>query len=219
MSFARLVKTNALVAGLALVAISVTSCNRGPSAIVGPSISASGAGSKALELYDKDGDGKIAGAELDAAPALKAAMTTLDTNSDKAVDADEVAARVNAWAATGTGLTEIRCKVTLDGQPLGGAKVTFEPDPSLGDNIQAADGETNMYGLVTVTIPPEKRPKPNWPSGGQLGLYKVIISKAVNGKETLPARYNTQTTLGQEISNDDPKFKNRNMIFALKSTP
>ena len=39
----------------------------------------------------------------------------------------------------------------------------------------------------------------------------------VNGKETLPARYNTDTTLGQEVSYDDPGVKNRNVIYALKS--
>jgi hypothetical protein len=172
-----------------------------------------------MELYDKNGDGKVAGDELEAAPALKASMKTLDTDGDKAVSADEVAARVKSWAASQTGLMEIRCKVTLDGQPLAGAKVTFEPDPSLGDEIEPSDGETNMYGIVSATIPPEKRPKPDWPSGGQLGLYKVKISKVVNGKETIPARYNAETTLGQEVANDDPRFKSRNLVFALKSTP
>jgi hypothetical protein len=219
MSFVRFVKVSSLIATITVAIGAFSSCSRGPTAIVGPAINASGAGSKAMELYDKDGDGKIGGAELDAAPALKAAMATLDTDDDKAVSADEVAARVKAWEASQTGLIEIRCKVTLDGQPLAGAKVTFEPDPCLGDQLQVSDGETNMYGIVSATIPPEKRPKPDWPSGGQLGLYKVKISKVVSGKETLPARYNTQTTLGQEVANDDPKFKARNLIFALKSAP
>src|SRR5262245_39968653 len=107
MSFARLAKTNLVAAAFALAAISISSCNRGPARVVGPSISPSGAGSKAMELYDKDSDGKIAGTELDQTPALKSALSTLDTNGDKAVDASEVAARVKAWQTTGVGLTGV----------------------------------------------------------------------------------------------------------------
>ena len=35
------------------------SCNRGPSAVRPPSLDASAAGSKAMELYDKNGDDKV----------------------------------------------------------------------------------------------------------------------------------------------------------------
>jgi hypothetical protein len=219
MSFACVAKTNSLVTAMALVAISITSCSRGPSAITGPSISASGAGSKALELYDKDGDGKIAGAELDAAPALKAALATLDTSGDKAVDADEIAARVKAWQGSAAKLTSFKARVTLDGQPLGGANVVFDPDPCLGDDINAASGTTNLYGDVSPTVPPEARPSPNYPGGVQLGLYIVRVTKNANGKESIPARYNAQTTLGQEVSPEDPAFRNRNIRFDLKTAP
>ncbi len=202
----------------AATCVTISACNFGPSAIKPPSISPDGAASKAMELYDKDGDGKISGAELDNAPALKAAMATLDMNGDKAVTAAEITARVKSWQANPAALTGVRALVTLDGQPLGGAEVTFEPDPCLGGDIKAAKATTGIYGDVTPVIPPDQRPSANYPGGVQLGLYIVRITKSVNGKETIPARYNTQTTLGQEVAYDDPAFKNRSIQFNLKST-
>ena len=141
----------------------------------------------------------------------------MDTNGDKAVTADEVTARVNAWKEMRTAMTSVHCRVTLDGEPLAGAKIVFEPEAFLGDDIKAAVGETNVYGDAAPAVPPEQRGAPNLPGGAHLGLYKVRISKIVNGKETVPARYNSQTILGQEVSYDDPAIKNRSMIFALKS--
>jgi hypothetical protein len=170
-----------------------------------------------MELYDKNGDGVVNGAELDQAPGLKAAMTTLDTNGDQGVSAEEVAARVTAWKGMQTGMTTVRCRVTLDGQPLPGAKVVFEPEPFLGTEIKAAIGTTNPFGDVAPSIPPEERAYPKMPGGANFGLYKVRISKIENGKETIPPRYNTETTLGQEVSYDDPAMKHMNMKFELKS--
>jgi hypothetical protein len=182
-----------------------------------PTINASRAGSQAIEMYDKNGDGLVSGDELEKAPALKAALANLDTNGDKAVSADEVTARVNAWKAMKTGMTGVRCHVTLDNEPLGGATVTFEPEAFLGDEIKPAVGLTNPYGDAAPSIPPKDRPAPNVPGGAHFGLYKVRISKIENGKETIPARYNTDTILGQEVSYDDPAMRKMNVTFALKS--
>src|SRR5690348_10428855 len=135
MSMSCLMQPRATVAVFAagVFAISLIGCNFGPKAIKPPSISASAAGSKAMELYDKNGDGVVSGDELDKAPALKAAMATLDTNNDKGVSASEIADRVRSWQANPAALTGVKAKVTLDGQPIGGAEVLFEPDPCLGE--------------------------------------------------------------------------------------
>jgi hypothetical protein len=197
--------------------VSFAACSRGPAPIGQPYIDASRAGKLAMEEYDKNGDGKVSGDELDHAPGLKEALPRLDTNGDGAVSADEVTARVNAWKEMKTGLTFVQCRVTLDGEPLGGAKVTFEPEAFLGDEIKTAVGTTNIYGDAMPVIRPEDRPNPKQPAGVHIGLYKVRISRLVNGHETIPARYNTETILGQEVSYDDPAVKSRNMVFALKS--
>jgi len=168
-------------------------------------------------MYDKNGDGVISGDEFNHAPALKEALPRLDTNGDNGVSADEIAARVIAWKAMQIGMTSFRCHVALDGEPLVGATVTFEPEPFLGEDIKTAIGVTNPFGDAAPAIPKEQRPDPKLPGGIHLGLYKVRISKIVNGKETLPARYNAQTTLGQEVSNDDPAVQRMNMTFDLKT--
>jgi hypothetical protein len=130
-----------------------------------------------------------------------------------------VAERVKAWQAMRTGLTSVRCHVTLDGQPLAGADVVFEPESFLGEEIKTARGKTNQYGDAAPTVPPEERPEPDLPGGVHFGLYRVRISKTANGRELLPTRYNTETILGQEVSYDDPAMQNNNMAFALKSRP
>ncbi len=153
----------------------------------------------------------------DQAPGLKEALKNLDTNGDGGVSADEVTARVNAWKEMKTGLTFVQCRVTLDGEPLSGAKITFEPEAFLGDEIKPAVGITTVYGDAMPVIRREDRPDPKQPAGVHIGLYKVRVSKVENGKETIPARYNTNTILGQEVSYDDPAVKAMKMIFALKS--
>jgi hypothetical protein len=193
------------------------SCSFGPSRIKQPSINASSAGKLAMEEYDTNHDGKVAGDELEKAPGLKAALPRLDTDKDGGVSADEVAARVNSWKAMESAMISVPCRVTLDGQPLVGATVTFEPEAFLGENIKTAFSTTNAQGNVSPIIPKEQRPDPTLPGGANLGLYKVRISKMVDGKETIPARYNTETTLGQEVSDDDPGMKSMNIKFDLKS--
>lgn len=207
----------AILAFMSLTALSFVACSRGPSRVAQPTISPSGAGSAAIAEYDKNGDGIISGDELNAAPALKAALPRLDSNNDGGVSADEVAGRVSAWIKMQSGMTSVRMHFTLDGQPLAGATVVLEPEAFLGDQVKTAVGTTNQFGDVSPSIKPEDRPDPTLPGGAHFGLYKVRVSKMVNGKETIPARFNTQTTLGQEVSYDDPGMKNNNIVFALKS--
>jgi hypothetical protein len=202
---------------VSLLLFASTSCNRGPAPVQQPGINASQAGKLAMEQYDKNGDGVVSGAELDQAPALKAALKNLDTNGDGGVSAEEVTARVNAWKAMKTGMTSVACQVTLDDQPLPDAKVTLEPESFLGDEIKTAFATTSQFGAASPNIPKEQRPDPKLPGGAHFGLYKVRISKIVNGKETVPARYNTETILGQEVSYDDPGIRSNNITYALKT--
>jgi hypothetical protein len=213
----RATKASLLPAGMILIA--VASCRYGPSAVKQPAIDASSAGKLAMEMYDKNNDGNVAGDELENAPALKAALPRLDTNGDGGVSADEVASRVQAWKDMQSGMTGVHMHFTLDGQPLTDAKVTLEPEAFLGDDVKAAFGTTNQFGDAAPSIPKEQRPDPSLPGGAHFGLYKVRVSKIVNGNETIPARYNMQTTLGQEVSYDDPGMKSNNITFALKKSP
>lgn len=197
--------------------LALAGCGGGPERIEPPAIDAGAAGSQAVELYDKNGDGAVAGDELEAASPLKACLATLDADSDGNVTAAEVTRRVETWQGTRGGVTSVLVYVTMDGSPLPGATVTFEPEPYLGQEIQAAVGVTNIDGVAAPMIPKEKRPTPNMPPGMQLGLYKVRISKQAGGTETIPAKYNAETTLGQQVAPDDPAVIRHRIEFDLKS--
>jgi hypothetical protein len=212
----RLLLRTASMATVGLLAI--TSCSQGPAPVRPPSIDASEAGETAIERYDTSGDGLISGDELESAPELKAALPRLDADEDQAVSAEEVSARIEHWQATGMGLTSFGFTVTLDGRPLDGATVTLEPAVFLGDDIRPAVATTDMFGTGGPSVPKDQRPTAATPPGVQLGFYRVKISKIVGGKETIPARYNLQTTLGQEVSPDVPEIANRRVVYALSSS-
>ena len=205
-----------LLLPLALLA-PICGCGGGPSAVLPPKIDASNAAALAMEAYDTDGNGFVEGEELENAPGLRAALTTLDLDKDGKVDENEVAERILAWRSTDVGITTIQCSVMLDGRPLSGASITFDPEEFLGEEIQAATAKTGPLGEFFPLIPKENLPTPTTPVGIQIGLYKVRVSKVVNGEEQIPAKYNTETVLGQEVSNDDPAIRRHSVVFKLKS--
>jgi hypothetical protein len=182
-----------------------------------PDISTSAAGREAIAQYDTNGDGVVGGAELEKAPGLKAALPRMDANQDKAVDADEVAARIGQWQEAGIGLMSFGFRVTLDGSPLADALVTFEPEEFLGDDVKPASCTTTSAGVGGATILEADRPDSTWPAGMQHGIYKVKISKVVGGKETIPAKYNEATVLGQEVAQDVDEIANRRVVYALST--
>ena len=190
-------------------------CNSGAARITPPGIDASDSAEQAMELYDTNADGVIAGDELEKAHSLRAAMKTIDTNGDGQISESEIADRILSWQASKAGLTVITCLVKLNGRPLPEATVTFEPEPFLGGEIQTAIGTTNYHGVAMPTIPKEKRPMSDMPPGIQLGFYKVRISKQANGQETIPAKYNSETILAQQVSSDDPAVLGRQIVFNL----
>jgi hypothetical protein len=192
-------------------------CSGGPSRVQAPSISASGAASEAMTAYDKDGDGFIAGAELDAATGIKAAMATLDLDKDGKASEAEIEQRIESWQATGLGVMSIACRVTLDGKAVDEATVTFEPEPFLGTEVKQGVGTTRGGGMANVSVLKENRPAADYPPGMQFGLFKVKISKQAGGKETIPAKYNTESVLGQQVSTDDPAIMSQLIKFDLTS--
>ena len=91
----------------------------------------------------------------------------------------------------------ITCSVTLNGLPLEGANLTFVPEKFLGTGIPVAKGVTDKAGMaVMLSEGPENV------RGVSFGFYRVEISKQQGGRESLPAKYNAQTTLGIEVAQD-----------------
>jgi hypothetical protein len=203
--------------GLALggVWVALMGCS-GSTKVEVPAYDPSGAASRAMELYDKNGDGLIAEEELEIAVGLKAGIKNIDTNEDGKISADEIAARVAVWEKMAIGLMRVSCEVTLDNVPLDGATVTFEPEEFLGGAIQEAVSVSRL-GSASPIIPVENRSSPDVPPGIQVGLYKVKISKKQGTEELIPSQYNEKTILGQEVAQDDAAVSNNQVRFNLRS--
>jgi hypothetical protein len=179
-----------------------SSCSRGPSRVVPPKISASAAGRDAIKEFDTNGNGKIDGKEFERVPSLKSNLARIDTNHDGAVSADEITERVKFWQdVLKVGRQAIHCTVFHNGQPLEGAEVKFVPEKFLGENMLVATGTTGPNGVCRLTVP---RQGPDDVDGVPPGFYRVEITKP---GENIPAKYNTQTTLGIDCTNDNEEVR------------
>jgi hypothetical protein len=160
-------------------------------------------------MFDKDGDGKLSGGELDKCPGLKAGLRRLDPANSGVVTADMIAARVAAWRASKLGRTPVRCYVSHNGQPLQGAEVKFVPEKFLGTEIKTASGVTDANGVAMISAPQSRQ---NDPAGVPPGFYRVEITKS---GLTIPAKYNTDTVLGAEVANDAMELHIPGLRFEL----
>lgn len=178
-------------------------------------ISPSAVAAKAMTLYDTNKDGKINGAELDKAPCLLFALDMFETDAAKGVTAEQITARIQKWNDDKNGLVPVMCNVTRNGAPVADAEIKFVPDACISDYLtQTAVGKTNKNGMARVNLP--KEPGSEIPPGVPPGFYRVEITKA---GETIPAQYNTATTLGVEISADGAykhALVGKKMVFEMK---
>src|SRR5262249_44156286 len=126
--------------------VATVGCSSGPERVKAPRINSTKAAQQALELYDTNHDGKLSREELAKCPGVLISIDRYDTNHDKMIDEGEFRTHLAQLLKSGTGATELGCNVVFKGKPLTGAKVVFEPEPYLGNEIQTAEGTTNNYG-------------------------------------------------------------------------
>lgn len=166
-----------------------------------PKFDPESAAKSAMAQYDADNDGKVDKAELKSAPGLSAALDRIDENGDGAVEAVELSTMIQEkWLDAKGGIIIVGVKVFMNNRPLDGATVTFEPEEFLGGVVHPATGLTDADGFTPMELAKEHRPHENVRAGVAPGLYLVRISKEVNGKELIPAKYNEETTLGVEVA-------------------
>jgi hypothetical protein len=117
-------------------------------------------------------------------------------------------------AGCGGGPAAVSGVVTLDGQPLDGAVVTFTP--TAADEVGGSSGKTDAQGRYTLrTVLGDK-------AGASVGKHKVAVSLYKEnpknpdqaGSERVPQRYNQKTELtfdvpagGTDKANFDLKTK------------
>jgi hypothetical protein len=193
----------------AFAAMLVCGCSFGPSRVEVPQLDPAGAASAAVEQYDSDKDGNISQNESAACPALAGAFKLYDTNQDGSLSKAELQSRLDAML--GSGIGRMPCMVVVyagdSSRPIEGAKVRVVPEAFLAGAVQPGEGVTNDRGIakpVTIDAPPGL-------PGIELGQYRVQIT---HDSLKIPARYNTATELGFELS---PLERNRDTFeFRLK---
>ena len=191
-----------VMAGYALVLAGVVAvsvgCPHTPERIYPPPINASASGARAIEMFDANKDGKLTGEELDKVPGLKAALSKVDP-SKEGVTAKMITARIKVWQNTKLGRMSLSCTVLHNGKGLAGAEVKFVPEKFLGldDPKWIAKGKTDQNGMAMLSVPVSGQRED--PPGVPPGFYRVEVTKP---GMNIPAMYNTETILGQEVAND-----------------
>lgn len=101
-------------------------------------------------------------------------------------------------------LVEVKGKVTMGGQPVSEARVTFEPTKSGGMSSGVTDAEGNFRLTYAGNV-----------KGAVPGEHLVRISKLDGeaGPEMLPPAYNSNSGLKQEVTKAGPN----DFTFDLKS--
>lgn len=181
-------------------------CGGSPNTIERPSIDAYAAAVKAIEMFDQDGDGLLSMNEIEVAPNLKAAAERMKLNGP--LTPEILSTRFQSYFGSAFVMTGVSCRVTLNGRPLSGAEVTFQPPEFFGGQVESATAVTDPNGLARPTQPGQP--------GLYLGSYTVHISKKENGAEAIPERYNSQSEIGVEVCRDGREITTE-FDFALKS--
>ena len=193
-----------LSAGSLAILVLAGCIQRTPSVAL-PSYSADKISSAAIVALDTNHDNMLDAEELEKAPGLKAALKNIDEDKDGRISAAEIESRIDAYAKAKVGLRNETYSFTLNGEPLADAHIVFTPEPFFGDSIRQGEGRTDKTGSTALKI------EGNSILGMTCGMYQISVSKKnASGKETIPAKYNTETTLGyefppKEFSSDAPR--------------
>ena len=153
---------------------------------------------EAMAIYDADKNGKIDATEMKKSPALVHGLANIDSDRDQCIDETELKTALEAYRSSNVWLRDLSVEVVRKGKPVEGVEVSLIPEMFLTGRIKPAVGITDAKGRAELKT--EGQPYP----GVQLGLFRGVLSrKDAAGKETLPAKFNVETTLGWEIRPDN----------------
>jgi hypothetical protein len=179
--------------GLAAVLLTI-GCSRTPARVYPPKYDAKALGEQAIAKLDANGDHLLDAQELAASPALLADLKKLDKNGDQKLSVEEIGAKIDEWTVGNVGAVGAICWITRAGQPVANVQVKFIPESYLGDVVKLGSGVTDSQGGAEMTAEGQK-------SIGvmQCGYYRVELSQPQGGRETLPAKYNTNSILSADV--------------------
>ena len=173
-------------------------CSSRPAAVRPPDLDPAASATQAISDYDTDRDQALSKEETAACPALRMSFTRHDTDGDGKLSASEIATCIKSLTSARQGLKSVSCTVLLDGQPLEGANVVFEPESFLTGRLKPAHGITSASGKTPLSLSKDDLP-PDLQNfrGMQVGLYKVRVT---HPSKTIPERCHTHTVLGEEVA-------------------
>jgi hypothetical protein len=153
---------------------------------------------QAMSEFDTNKDGGLDAGELAKCPGLLAAKGSIPPDAKGLLTASAIAARLKAHQDSQDDVKPVSFRVLLDGKPLANAAITLVPEQFLGPTLRAAVGVTAQGGDAIVS---SEDVAAKGFAGVHCGLYRVQIScRDAAGKEQVPAKYNTETTLGLEVA-------------------
>jgi hypothetical protein len=183
----------------------VAGCSGQPAGVEPPSFDTGKVATAAVAQYDKDGNGQLEQGEWQASGALAGSIEVYDTNGDMVLSREEIAAGLARWQKGEMGARPLPFQVKLGGRPLEGADVKLIPEEFFAGAIKPASGTSGAGGRGYLGLSEADRPKnaPQLPLT-QPGLYRVEIT---HPRQKIPAKYNTESTLGIEVADDriDPR--------------
>ncbi len=113
--------------------------------------------------------------------------------------ATEIAALLRKYQQNALGLVSVYGTVNMDGKPVADATVRLVPEKFMGPAVQGAEAKTNAGGMFQPQTEGMDVP------GVRCAVYRVEISaKNASGQETIPAKFNRETTLGIEVGPGSP---------------
>jgi Ca2+-binding EF-hand superfamily protein len=162
-----------------------------------PAYSPSSSAAQAIKLYDANGDGDLDESELKSCPSLRVALPQIDLDNNGKLTAAEISTRIASYQKQALTAMSLEALILSNGQAVPKAEVTLVPEEFMKDSLRPAKGTANEAGQAFLTTPGLTA------AGVQLGLYRVQISKpGPAGEETIPPQFNTETTVGVEVSLD-----------------
>jgi hypothetical protein len=144
---------------------------------------------KIMASYDSNKDGALDAPELEKCPSLKTLLKSMNKGPGGKITQDELLQKIKDMQSSAIKMPAVPCVVTLDGAPLSDATVTFTLEAFHGASAEAT-GKSDPDGRAEVKSG----------EGVLSGFYRVSVSKQVNGAEAIPARFNSATIIGIEVS-------------------
>ncbi len=188
----------------ALTIVALAGCSSQPRAVTMPEIDPSTAAQQAVELCDKNGDGKLSDEELKSIPGILKWKQLYDLDGDKFVSQQEIVERLKKWQSDKLAFRSISLSVKLNGRPVPNVQVQMTPESYLGDAVKPAKGITNKRGFASVSVAPEDLPEALKQRGIKIGgvypgTYKITLT---NSQMKLPSVDSTGIPLGAEVARD-----------------